>query len=49
MPIHTPGRRAGSGAALRMAKKAMSGKSGKSLFASLNLTSMVDFMTVVSV
>jgi hypothetical protein len=47
MPIHTPGRRAGSGAALRSAKKAMSGKSGKSLFASLNLTSMVDFMTVV--
>lgn len=47
MPIHTPGRRAGSGAVLRMAKKAMAGKHGKSLFASLNLTSMVDFMTVV--
>ena len=30
-----------------MAKKAMTGKHGKSLFASLNLTSMVDFMTVV--
>jgi biopolymer transport protein ExbD len=47
MPIHTPGRRAGSGAALRLAKKHMSGKAGKSLYASLNLTSMVDFMTVV--
>ena len=47
MPIHTPGRRAGSGACLRSAKKSMSGKHGKSLFASLNLTSMVDFMTVV--
>lgn len=32
---------------LRSAKKAMSGKHGKSLYASLNLTSMVDFMTVV--
>jgi len=47
MPIHTPGRRAGSGAALRLAKKHMTGKAGKSLYASLNLTAMVDFMTVV--
>lgn len=47
MPIHTPGRRAGSGAVLRSAKKAISGKHSKSLYASLNLTSMVDFMTVV--
>lgn len=47
MPIHSPGRRAGSGAALRSAKKHMSGKHGRSIYASLNLTSMVDFMTVV--
>jgi biopolymer transport protein ExbD len=47
MPIHPPGRRAGSGAVLRSAKRAMSGKSNRSIFAALNLTSMVDFMTVV--
>ena len=47
MPIRTPGRRAGSGAVLRSAKRAMSGKSNRSIFASLNLTAMVDFLTVV--
>lgn len=47
MPVHTPGRRAGSGAALRQVKRAMENKASRSLFASLNLTSMVDFMSVV--
>lgn len=47
MPVHTPGRRAGSGAALRQVKRAMETKASRSLFASLNLTSMVDFMSVV--
>ena len=47
MPVHTPGRRAGSGAVLRQVKRAMENKASRTLFASLNLTSMVDFMSVV--
>ncbi len=47
MPVHTPGRRAGSGAALRQVKRAMEVKASRSLYATLNLTSMVDFMSVV--
>ena len=47
MPVHTPGRRAGSGSALRQVKRAIEAKTSRTLFASLNLTSMVDFMSVV--
>lgn len=47
MPVHTPGRRAGSGSALRAVKRAIETKTSRTLHASLNLTSMVDFMSVV--
>jgi biopolymer transport protein ExbD len=47
MPVKTPGRRAGSGIALRQVKRNMEAKAARSLTASLNLTSMVDFMAVI--
>ena len=47
MPVHTPGRRAGSGSALRQVKRNMEAKGSRSLSAALNLTSMVDFMSVI--
>jgi len=47
MSINTPGRRAGSGIALRQVKRNIETKTSRSLSASLNLTSMVDFMSVI--
>ncbi len=47
MTVKTPGRRAGSGSALRQVKRNMAAKASRSLSASLNLTSMVDFMSVI--
>lgn len=47
MPVGTPGRRAGSGIALRQVKRNLETKTSRSLSASLNLTSMVDFMSVI--
>ncbi len=47
MTVKTPGRRAGSGIALRQVKRNMQTKSTRSLSAALNLTSMVDFMSVI--
>ena len=47
MTVRTPGRRAGSGIALRQVKRNLEAKATRSLSASLNLTSMVDFMSVI--
>jgi biopolymer transport protein ExbD len=47
VPVHTPGRRAGSGSVLRQVKRSLEAKGSRTLFASLNLTSMVDFMSVM--
>jgi biopolymer transport protein ExbD len=47
MSVKTPGRRAGSGIALRQVKRNIQTKTSRSLSASLNLTSMVDFMSVI--
>lgn len=47
MSIRTPGRRAGSGAVLRQVKRTMEAKATRSLSASLNLTAMVDFLSVI--
>ncbi|MBT9555340.1 MAG: biopolymer transporter ExbD [Myxococcales bacterium] len=47
MPVKTLGRRAGSGAALRQVKRQLEAKASRSLYASLNLTAMVDFMSVI--
>jgi biopolymer transport protein ExbD len=47
MPVKVPGRRAGSGVALRQVKRNIESKTARSLSASLNLTSMVDFMSVI--
>jgi biopolymer transport protein ExbD len=47
MTVKTPGRRAGSGIALRQVKRNMQTKTARSLSAALNLTSMVDFMSVI--
>lgn len=49
MPVKTPGRRAGSGIALRQVKRNMQAKASRALSASLNLTSMVDFMSVLTI
>lgn len=47
MPIHSPGRKIGSGIALRNAKKAMMKRGARNLFISLNLTAMVDTFVVL--
>lgn len=47
MTVKTPGRRAGSGVALRQVKRNLESRTSRSLSASLNLTSMVDFMSVI--
>lgn len=47
MPVKAPGRRAGSGTALRQVKRAREAKTSRTLAASLNLTALVDFMTVI--
>ena len=49
MPVKIPGRRAGSGIALRQVKRNMQAKASRALSASLNLTSMVDFMSVLTI
>ncbi|HRE88754.1 MAG TPA: biopolymer transporter ExbD [Myxococcota bacterium] len=47
MPVRTPGRRAGSGIALRQIKRTIEGKTNRNLSASVNLTSLIDFMSVL--
>lgn len=47
MPIRTPGRRPGSGVALRIVKRSIDVKSTRALSQSLNLTSLIDFMSVL--
>lgn len=47
MPVKTPGRRAGSGVALRQVKRAIETKTTRTLSVSINLTSLVDFMSVI--
>jgi len=47
MPIRAPGRRAGSGIALKQVKRAFEAKTTRSLSQSLNLTALVDFMSVI--
>jgi biopolymer transport protein ExbD len=47
MPVRVPGRRAGSGIALKQVKRAMEAKTTRTLSAALNLTALVDFMTVI--
>jgi len=49
MTVRVPGRRAGSGIALRQVKRNLEAKGTRKLVASLNLTAMVDFMSVLTV
>lgn len=49
MPVHVPGKRLGKTIPLKVVKKQIAGGGKKAVFAALNLTAMVDMLTIMVV